>query len=705
MNIRACTVLTLSCGLCSIPTTDCYGSGRDEASECFLESMLGTERKSLGIENEIINWDEIKLHMLKTLLLYKRMDYIYMDKSILVDSNRAYCEFMSLGFKIENIEVARNSAKAVLHQMEHQLLTDVIRMGNMSLVTSTHHRVFLNDQKLSSLLKNMDIVTKLDGKELLHNLNNLSLKDRYLTYVDKESAVICQTNLFMKQHHIKMNRFKKEWENLWMEIVNLEDIIYGDQGQDHLGNLLYKCLKMENPKEWDRIKAATLDTCIKTQEKMNQEQKRLYKRSSLWSYILGEGASIDRNQDDINQITDTFNSNFHLIHTEEENLRGKLNQIIRSGNTLSKHETILFHNLQMIEIDNHQKSRRNNFEIKRTQQIEFLLELLQTSMVRKKIRKLKMGLQIEKGYNMGCQGNRCISQIRVSHKDKDLEVKTTWSKDFVKNKVRVTCTPIEIKNMNSTDTSNRTWFISTLHKTIQDNCFQQQILNPTLTILQQQYKICNSSFWHSNLKMISPQDFDIPYGIIAKTNNKLRLLCTVDMTVMINDIRRTCKPDSHILITNTTDFKIQTEDGKYIIEAHTLTQTWEQTNNVFNSETEVDNDNDITKIPAEDIGVGYMGNIFVLADGKPHKRNIAISGVTITVTALTILGGVCCWCRNSSCVRRMCSGCPPRGNDTQERKDRMVNNILNQIREGMDANIEDTSGQLSKPPPPPNLEI
>ena len=158
MDIRACTVLLLSCGLGSIPTTHCYGTDRGGSSECWLESTLGTERKSLEIENEVINWDELKLHMLKTLLLYKRMEYTYLDKNIMVDNNMAYCEFMSLGFKIENIEVAKNSAKAVLHQMEHQLLTDVIRMGNMSLVTSTHHRVFLNDQKLSSLLKNMNIV-------------------------------------------------------------------------------------------------------------------------------------------------------------------------------------------------------------------------------------------------------------------------------------------------------------------------------------------------------------------------------------------------------------------------------------------------------------------------------------------------------------------------------------------------------------------
>ena len=215
MDIRACTVLLLSCGLGSIPTTHGYSTDRGESSECWLESTLETERKSLEIENEVINWDELKLHMLKTLLLYRNMDYIYLDKNIMVDHNMAYCEFMSMGFKIEHIEVAKNSANAVLHNMKYQLLTDVIRMGNMSLVTSTHHRALLDYQKLSSLLEKMNIITKLDSKELIHNLSILSLKDRFLTYVDKESDLICQANLFMQQHHSKMVRFKKDWENLW----------------------------------------------------------------------------------------------------------------------------------------------------------------------------------------------------------------------------------------------------------------------------------------------------------------------------------------------------------------------------------------------------------------------------------------------------------------------------------------------------------
>ena len=50
----------------------------------------------------------------------------------------------------------------------------------------------------------------------------------------------------------------------------------------------------------------------------------------------------------------------------------------------------------MVEIDNHQKSRRHKFELKRTQQIEFLLELLQTSKVKKQIKKIKFGLKLTK---------------------------------------------------------------------------------------------------------------------------------------------------------------------------------------------------------------------------------------------------------------------------------------------------------------------
>ena len=61
----------------------------------------------------------MKVNLLKLLLLYKKMDYLYLNNSVIVDSNRAYCEGMSLGFKIENIVHTKNTAKAVLGKKEH----------------------------------------------------------------------------------------------------------------------------------------------------------------------------------------------------------------------------------------------------------------------------------------------------------------------------------------------------------------------------------------------------------------------------------------------------------------------------------------------------------------------------------------------------------------------------------------------------------
>ena len=116
-------------------------------------------------------------------------------------------------------------------------------------------------------------------------------------------------------------------------------------------------------------------------------------------------------------------------------------------------------------------------------------------------------------------------------------------------------------------------------------------------------------------------------------------------------------------------------------------------------------DNDLTQLPPENQSVGYLDSIFVLSDGRPHKRNMAITGTSIAVAILTVIGAICCWCKDPTCLKRMCSGCPQRGIDNQEMRARMVNNILNQIREGMDSvHMETPSGPTNQPPPPPDLE-
>ena len=238
-------VLVLSWGLASVP--QCSSTNTSETSTCWVESSLETQMKPWDIQIEFINWERLKLDMLKKLRLYRNLDYIYLARNIIVDKNFQYCQYLSLGFRMEKIEAAKNAAHAVIHNMTYQLLTDIVNMGNLSYVRSTHNRALLDDIKLSSLLGKMSIITNLNSKDLSHNLRILSLQDK--SYVNTEIQLVCQANLFMQGHHSKMIRFKKGWGDLWLEIFTLEDLIYGKKGQNRLGDQLSTCLKLGHPND------------------------------------------------------------------------------------------------------------------------------------------------------------------------------------------------------------------------------------------------------------------------------------------------------------------------------------------------------------------------------------------------------------------------------------------------------------------------
>ena len=180
---------------------------------------------------------------------------------------------------------------------------------------------------------------------------------------------------------------------------------------------------------------------------------------------MGDGQEIDKTQADLNEITNTFNKNFHLIHHDEEMMRVKLNQIINNENILSRQETVLFHKMQILEIDSHQQARKWDYEHRRKQQIGSLLTMIQSSILRKTIRHLHLGLQTDQKHHRECQINRCILNIRVSHRkhDREVELRTTWAQEMARNRAKITCTPILVNDMNNTNSSNKTILISKLH--------------------------------------------------------------------------------------------------------------------------------------------------------------------------------------------------------------------------------------------------
>ena len=208
-----------------------------------------------------------------------------------------------------------------------------------------------------------------------------------------------------------MKNFIAQWLKLWGGIINLEVLVYGKEEKEKMRKALYKCLNITDPNEFEKIRAETLNVCITSQERDKKQEMRMSKRSSFLSFLVGDGQEIDKTQADLNQITDTFNKNFHLIHNDEEMMRVKLNQLIKNENILSRQETVLYHKLQILEIDNRQQARKWSYEQRRTQQIESLLNMIQNSILRQTIRHLHIGLQKDQNHQRECQINRCISHM------------------------------------------------------------------------------------------------------------------------------------------------------------------------------------------------------------------------------------------------------------------------------------------------------
>ena len=180
---------------------------------------------------------------------------------------------------------------------------------------------------------------------------------------------------------------------------------------------------------------------------------------------------------------------------------------------------------------------------------------------------------------------------------------------------------------------------------------------------------------------------------------------------MLNNQSRSCSTNNQIEITNITDFEIQNENKTSKIAAHTIPQDWSDTiDNEFNSETDMlDKPDILTSNPKETIMTSF-GNLFILEDGKPHKVNIAVSGITITILALSITGLLCFWRKHPTCASNLLASCHTTCKRTKENKKAiLVDNILNTIQNELNSNIQrepiDRAQSQVPPPSPPDIQM
>ena len=138
-------------------------------------------------------------------------------------------------------------------------------------------------------------------------------------------------------------------------------------------------------------------------------------------------------------------------------------------------------------------------------------------------------------------------------------MRIAWAKRVTKNRPNITCTPIIENTMQDNSSLNSNIHISTLHKTIQDMCDNHLPRNTTKTKILQKQELCNTYFQDNTTREVRPNDFDIPDIIVTKTNDRIWIHCTKNITILLNKLQKECFTKIPIMINNITDYELQGE--------------------------------------------------------------------------------------------------------------------------------------------------
>ena len=84
MSMRLSSRTVLTWVVCALPCTG--WNSRETGSQCFLENVLTTEMKATGVEIQKVNWTDMKIHLLKILLMYKQIDFQWLDNNFILDT-------------------------------------------------------------------------------------------------------------------------------------------------------------------------------------------------------------------------------------------------------------------------------------------------------------------------------------------------------------------------------------------------------------------------------------------------------------------------------------------------------------------------------------------------------------------------------------------------------------------------------------------
>ena len=379
------------------------------SGQCFVNKHLTTK----PAVDKIYRTDTLDL---KTMFV-SIMDYVAIVKNELpiqhgnlsiTQPGDSSCPMLGIGFSLQHLTT---QGKSLLSDIP--VLTDIIKMADRFIVPNGDTSVHLNMSQFEELLNHLAIELHIiDGAPPQLFLFIDQNDQLHLETFSLQKSNTCFLGIVAQNIHHSLQNTLQLLQNVFSEVETVLNFF----GSGHLYTRLESCLQISNItlQAIMKIPSNKFDFCIESIS--NSSSPRIAKRSTLLSWILGEGAQLDDIELSLKDSIIHFNQNFEKISIFDKEVVESFGKLEEDIGSLAKIEQTLQDNIADLSLFARLQNVKTHYMLTRIQHENALHRLLQESKLVENLHLLTRALF---GSNE-CHLQACETSIAPEQSEKDM---------------------------------------------------------------------------------------------------------------------------------------------------------------------------------------------------------------------------------------------------------------------------------------------
>ena len=343
------------------------------SAQCFVNPHL-TTRPAL---DKIYRTDTLDLNT----MFVSVMDYVQIVKDELpirhgnlsiTQPGDASCPILGVGYDLQHLTT---QGKSMLSQIP--ILTDIVKISsNRFIVPNGNTAVHLNISQFEDLLGHLSINLHLVANAPPQLFLFLDQHDQlHLESFSLEKSNACFLGAVSLNIHHSLQNTLQILQDVFVEVETVLTFF----GSGHLFTRLGSCLQVSNItlQALMSVSSSKFDFCV--QSISNSSNPRLVKRSTILSWILGEGAQLDTLETSLMDSITHFNENFKKISLFDDQVVESFNRLEEDIGALAQIEQTLQDQISDLSLFTRLQNIKTHYLLSRIQHEIALHRLLQES--------------------------------------------------------------------------------------------------------------------------------------------------------------------------------------------------------------------------------------------------------------------------------------------------------------------------------------